>query len=233
MKTDEMESALRRWSRQQQVLRRYLAKDEEYPKAIRVFLSQHALVHTARPGREAQWSFQDHILGELTYEQMRLIPKGCTHSIAWMIWHIARIEDVTTNLLLAGRPQVFKSGNWQDKMGVAYVEVGNDMPAGDIARLSQAVAMNALLDYRLAVGKRTRQLVCRVKLEDLRRPPASERLKRVLDEQAVGEKSSWLLKYWGGHTSANLLLMPATRHCFVHLNEARRMLPRLKRLPLN
>jgi hypothetical protein len=38
------------------------------------------------------------------------------------------------------------------------------------------------------------------------------------------------LDYWGGHPAANLLLMPATRHSFVHLNEIKRMLPKLKRL---
>ena len=40
------------------------------------------------------------------------------------------------------------------------------------------------------------------------------------DEGAVVEGARGLLDYWGGLTIAGLLLMPPTRHNFVHLNEA-------------
>ena len=39
--------------------------------------------------------------------------KAGSHSIAWFIWHMTRIEDVTMNLLLAGSPEVFSSANWR------------------------------------------------------------------------------------------------------------------------
>lgn len=46
------------------------------------------------------------------------------------------------------------------------------------------------------------------------------RLQRLKDEGAVLEGADWLIKYWSGLTVAGLLLMPPTRHNFVHLNEA-------------
>jgi hypothetical protein len=39
----------------------------------------------------------------------------------------------------------------------------------------------------------------------------------------VVEAAAGLLDYWGRRTIAGLLLMPATRHNIVHLNEAARI----------
>jgi hypothetical protein len=48
-------------------------------------------------------------------------------------------------------------------------------------------------------------------------------LQQVLDEGAVVQEAQGLLDYWGGLNIAGLLLMPPTRHNFVHLNEALRI----------
>jgi hypothetical protein len=61
------------------------------------------------------WSFEDEILDDMTEEQVRRIPQGCEHSVAWCIWHIACIEDVTMNLLVADRPQVLRRGHWLER----------------------------------------------------------------------------------------------------------------------
>ena len=47
--------------------------------------------------------------------------------------------------------------------------------------------------------------------------------RRLLAEGAVVQSANDLIKYWGGLTVAGLLLMPPTRHNFVHLNEAARI----------
>ena len=49
------------------------------------------------------------------------------------------------------------------------------------------------------------------------------RLERVLAEGAVVDEARGVLDYWGGLTYAGLLLMPPTRHNFIHLNEALRV----------
>jgi len=45
----------------------------------------------------------------------------------------------------------------------------------------------------------------------------------VRDEGAVVEAASAVLDYWSKRTIAGRLLMPPTRHCFLHLNEAQRL----------
>lgn len=225
-----MDADRRAWNDEHARLRRLLEKERDLEQAVPLFLSHHATVHTTKlvPGKH--WSFQDQVLDGLTAEQMRHIPKGGTHSIVWMIWHITRIEDVTMNLLLADSPQVLERGKWLGKLASPFVDVGNEMSAQEIAQLSQAVNVKALLAYRLAVGKRTRQIARRLNPNELWQPPAPGRVKRIAREGAVRDAALGLLRYWGGHASANLLLMPASRHGLVHLNEARCMLPKLRQI---
>jgi len=46
-------------------------------------------------------------MSEATIRQIH--PSG-EHSPAWVLWHMARIEDATMNILVAGTEQVFKHG---------------------------------------------------------------------------------------------------------------------------
>ena len=225
-----MDSQLKHWNDQHQLLRRLLMKDKAYQQAIPIFLDHHAAVHAAKLQAGAHWSWHDEVLSGLTSEQMRYTPTGSPHSVAWRIWHMARIEDATMNVLLADGAQVFTSGKWIDKLELDYVSVGNEMSNADIVKLSETINLKALFAYRLAMGRRTRTVVKRLKLDDLSRPPASDRLQRLVTERAVQPPALWLLDYWGSHPAANLLLMPATRHPFVHLNEIKRLLPKLKRV---
>jgi hypothetical protein len=225
-----VDNNLRHWNDQPQLLRRLLLKDRAYQQALPIFREHHAAVHAAKLYAGAHWSWHDEVLAGLTPDQLRFTPKGSPHSGAWRIWHMARIEDATMNILLANGTQVFASGKWIDKLAVDYVGVGNEMSDADIVQLSKTINLKALFAYRLAVGKRTRAIVQRLKLDLLARPPAPDRLQRLIDECAVQPPALWLRDYWGGHSAANLLLMPATRHPFVHLNEIKRLLPKLKRI---
>jgi len=224
-----MEANYRTWNDQHSLLRQLLEKDKDYPRALGVFLDHHAQVHAGELSPNGHWSFFDEVLGGLTIQQMRAIPASEEHSIVWLLWHIARIEDATLNVLLADSDQVFDTGDWNKKLASPFENVGNEMSPEEICQLSEAVNIEVLLAYRLAVGKRTREIVCGLDFAILQKLPAPERLNRIAKERAVGEKANWLLDYWGGKPAANLLLMPATRHCFVHLNEIRHMLPKLRR----
>lgn len=53
-------------------------------------------------------------------DQLRLRPQGW-NSIAYLLWHMARCEDVAANVVVAQRPQVF---------GGRVVRSSRDQPAG-------------------------------------------------------------------------------------------------------
>ena len=218
------------WNKQHAILRGLLMQAKDYYNAaLPVFLEQHGAVHSAKL-RAGDWSFQDEVLSGLMAEQLRYSTLKYPHSAAWKIWHIARIEDVTVNLLLADSEQVLQSGSWLDRLEITCVSVGNEQSPEEMIALSQAINLKALLAYRLAVGKRTRSVVRRLDGDLLWQRPAPERLQRLFVEGAVLDRTAFLCDYWGKHPAANLLLMPASRHCFVHLNEIERMKPKLKRL---
>ena len=207
-------------NKQQTELRRALSSSKQHEKAIQLFLNHHAMLHSADVAQAETWSFEDHVLNDMTQEHIRRIPRNCEHSVAWCVWHLARIEDVAMNLLVAGAPQIMRQDDWLDRMGITARDTGNEMDAGGIANLSAAIDIAALRAYRLAVGRRTREIVKQLEAEALKRAVEPARLQRVMDEGAVVEAAAYITDYWGRRNIAGLLLMPATRHNIVHLNEA-------------
>lgn len=96
------------------------------------------------------------------------------------------------------------------------------MNAGEILEFSKNISMQELRNYRIAVGRRTREIIQGLKPCDLKRKFDDITLKRIFDIGAVSkhEKASWLVDFWGRKNVAGILLMPATRHHIVHINES-------------
>lgn len=202
---------------------------EKHDEAIRLFLRQHARHHSATMSFSEPWSFEDEIMNEISAQAARIIPENEDHSVAWLLWHIARIEDVTMNILVFEQPQVLNQDRWLERMKVPFTHTGNEMPADEVFQLSEAIDVHSLRGYRQAVGRQTRKNVQTLKSGDLKEMVRQNRLQQLIDDGAVLEKSRGLIDYWGGKNVAGLLLMPPTRHCFVHLNEAARVKKRALR----
>jgi hypothetical protein len=189
------------WNQGQQALRQALSRAEGHTKAVELFLVQHSMVHSAALAPLGLWSFADEIWQGLSESAARCIPPGGEHSIAWMFWHIARIEDVSLNVLVAGHAQLLLQEAWLERLKVDARHTGNAMSPQ-------------------AVGRQTRQIVMQLSPAALKHKVEPARLQRLLDEGAVVEAAHGLIDYWGGLNLAGLLLMPPTRHNFVHLNKA-------------
>jgi hypothetical protein len=224
----EMQSCRKICLKQQTDLHRVLTNAKPYDQAIRLFLRQHAMLHSAQVARTQLESLEDAVLEDITENQMRSIVAGCPHSVAWIIWHMTRCEDITMNLLVAGCPQVLND-RWLGRMKVAVCDTGNTMNEQEIADFSHAINIKALRAYRVAVGRRTQAIVKRLKPADLKRQVDPVRLRQVTIEGAVLEGARGIVIYWGRRNVAGLLLMPSTRHILVHLNEVIRMKGRLLR----
>jgi hypothetical protein len=215
-----MESYRKAWNKDQTAFRDLLLSYTDHEKAIQAFLHQHARLHSAAMAPGEPWSFEDWLLDDLDEAQMRRIPRNCEHSIAWCIWHITRIEDVTMNILVVGQPQLAETEGWFERLRTPLRHTGNAMDTAAVAAFSAEIDLEALRAYRQAVGRRTRQIVMPLQPEDLQRPVDPVRLQRVLDTGAVLEAARGITEYWGRRDVAGLLLMPPTRHGFIHLNEA-------------
>lgn len=215
-----METYRKKCHQQQTELRKLLTKSNQYDKAITLFMRQHAMLHTMAMSGTEPWSFEDQVLGDMSEEEVRRIPTRQEHSVAWCIWHIARIEDVAMNMLVAGSTQVMNQGNWLRQMNLKFRHTGNAMNQEEIEAISRSVNIIALRAYRLAVGRKTRQIVLDLEPGDFKLKVKTTRLNKVMEEGAVVEGARDIVDYWSRRDIAGLLLMPATRHNLVHLNEA-------------
>ena len=206
------------WSAQQKELRAALADETQQNQAINLFMRQHSVLHSAKVSPVA-WSYEDDLLDDLSEEKWRRILPNGEHSIVWNIWHITRIEDAVMNLLVAGKPQLFNEENWQQRLNAPLVNSGNEIAMADIVQLSELVDIEALREYRTAVGKNTQATVSTLTYADFKQKTDPHRLQQIMAEGVLVPEAKGILDYWSRRTIAGLLLMPPTRHNLVHLNE--------------
>lgn len=160
----------------------------------------------------------------MTEMQIRCIPRNEEHSVAWCIWRIARIEDVTMNMLVAGKSQILFQDNWLDQMNLSIIDTGNAMSEEDVAGLINSLDnIEVLKEYCMAVGRRTQEIVQKLTSEVLKQRVDPIRIQQVIKEGAVVIAAKGVIDYWSRRTIAGLLLIPATRHNLIHLNEAFRL----------
>jgi hypothetical protein len=222
-------SDLRKYlNNQQTALRRVLTAHNKFGEGIQLFLRQHAFLHSKKTYENedissTMRSYPDEITRTLTEEQMRIIPKNKGHSIAWCFWHISRIEDAVINILVAGTDQVFIKYGWSEKMNLRFQDTGNEMSDKSMRRVSDQIDINGLLAYRIAVGRRTREVVRQLTIEQLKEKVRPDRIQMIKDQNVLVESAYGIAEYWGRRKIEGLLLMPATRHNLVHLNEADRL----------
>jgi hypothetical protein len=89
-----------------------------------------------------------------------------------------------------------------------------------VADLSASIDIEALRAYHVAVGRKTRKIVTSLQPGELKHKVEPPRIQQVMDEGALVEQERDIADYWSRRNIAGLLLMPASRHLLVHLNEA-------------
>jgi len=137
------------------------------------------------------------LLEQLTEEQYRFRIREDVNSIAWVAWHMARLEDAGVNLFVAGRPQVLDEG-WLKKLNISHRDVGTGMTDEEVGEFTALVDIRALMDYRAAVGQRTLEVVESLTAENLDEVVDAEHTQRILTEAGVmgGPKAEWLQEWF-------------------------------------
>jgi L-serine dehydratase len=209
---DTIEKQRKLINKNQTRLRKIISSSTEHDKVIQLLINHHASLHSAKISQKDSWSFEDAELNDISEDLFRRIPLNNEHSIAWCIWHLARIEDIAMNYLIADRPQVFTLGNWQERMMVKNHDSGNEMDLEETKLLSDHIDLRALREYRVSVGLRTREIVKQITAEMLNELVHPSRIQQIKDDGAVSPAAYGITEYWGRRNIAGLLLMPATRY---------------------
>src|SRR5712691_12758788 len=100
-----------------------------------LFLDQHAAVHSAAVGGN-KMSAAERTFAGLTDDQMRVRPREDLNSIAWIMWHIARAEDIMLNPVLSGRDQVLNDA-WLKRLNIARRDFGIGMSSAEVGELTK------------------------------------------------------------------------------------------------
>ena len=181
--------------------------------AIDFFLLRYADVHRVLVGG---------LMSDLTETQIRTRPHPGVNTVAWLVWHMARIEDVGVNRFIADRTQVIDDG-WRARLGVARRDVGTGMTDADVDALSASVDLAALKGYWDAVIGGTLAVVETLRGTDLAALVPGERVREVvLAEGVVAPGVEWLTEFWaGGRSRAWVLSQLALLHVSGHAYEAR------------
>jgi hypothetical protein len=163
----------------------------------------------------------DPAIKQLTAAQMRHRPHPGVNTVAWLLWHMARIEDVGVNRFVADRPQVLE--DWLASLGIARRDVGTGMNDAEVDDLSARIDLDALRGYWEAVTRRTPDVVASLRGSDLESVVPRERVERVaVTEGAVAPGAEWLTEFWaGGRSRAWVLAQTPLLHVYGHYFEAR------------
>ena len=165
----------------------------------------------------------DGFLGGLSDAQARARPRPGLNSVAWLLWHVARTEDVGANALVAGGPQTLDDGDWPARLRVARRDIGTGMTNEEVGVLSDAVDLAALRGYWDAVGRRTTEVVRALLPADLDAPVDDARVRRVfVDDGAFAPAAGWVFesRMYHGQSAGFFLAHFALTHSYVHYGEA-------------
>lgn len=208
------------WSERHKKLNQIIRKTECFTESIEMILNLHRALHASIVSEQNGLNLIDGLLDDLNQDEYAVMPTSKDETIAWAIWHIARIEDLTMNILVNNGNQIFDD-SWKTRMNIPISDTGNAMADDEIINFSKRICISELLKYRNAVGIRSRKIVRNLRPIDMKRKVSPDAISRILREGGVTEQadSIWLLDFWGKKDVAGIILMPLTRHQTLHLND--------------
>jgi len=207
------------WNEKQKKLPVLLSKQETFVSGIELLHFMHSFLHNGKVYKINRNTFYDNLWEDLDEETCRIISKKET-SILWNIWHITRIEDLISNLIIGKKDTVFNK-EIQEKLKIKIKDTGNAMTYSEIEKFNKNICIKELLDYRIKVGKSTKKIIEKIDYKDIKRKVEKEQLEKIKQNGGVinDPKSIWLLDFWSKKNILGLIMMPITRHQIVHLND--------------
>ena len=125
-------------------------------------------------------------------EQLHFVPEQGSHSIAWCLWHTARVEDLIISRV-SGGAQIW-SEEWAGRSGLPFEGFGTGMSDED-AREVHVADIEALGGYQDAVFERTADFLANATDEDLEREVPARN-----GTESVGEAISLhMMGHFNGH----------------------------------
>ena len=208
------------WNPKQKRLREIIREPSRFTEAMELGRELHGMAHLGDVFASGRPTLADEVVSDLEARHYTIMPTPQDVTIAWNVWHVTRIEDVTMNLLVADGNQIFDR-DWMRRLGVDVTDTGNAMSDDEIIALSESLDIAALWEYRQSVARRSREILDALTPQDLARGFHPEQKERLTAEGCLTTHpdSIWLADFWCKKDVAGILLLPPTRHQAGHLND--------------
>ena len=172
-------------------------------------------------------------LSEAEFSAMPFPSADGYHSktVAYSLWHIFRIEDITAHTLIAGDDEVFFAGGFARKTRSPIITTGNELVGEGISEFSRALDIGGLYEYIGAVKRSTEELLQGLSFEQSRLRIPAERRQALEAAGTVSrdERAWWLVDYWCEKDVRGLIRMPFSRHWIMHIEACGRIIKGLER----
>ncbi len=219
-----MITGVKEWNATIKKLKGIILKDGYVRETSEMMLNLHQFVHAASVSSSGADTYEDTLWKSCDAEMIRRFSRTKLYSIAWHLWHSARIEDIAVSHFLCADEEVYHNKRFRDRLGIPFRHTGNSMKYDDMQVFNAQISIEQLRSYRDATGKKTRAALQTLTLSDLKRKVGSESLKKIQSIGSVADTDTWLLDFWGKKNIAGIVTMPLTRHVLVHLNSSFRLL---------
>ena len=140
------------------------------------------------------------VLAGVEEAQLRRQPAADQNSLAWLLWHAARWEDVIVHSWVCNQPQVFDRQHWHDKLATGTRHVGTAMTPDEVCDLSERIDLVALRGYRSALAEATISAIAVLDDGSFEEVVGDDRLVVGRPDGAFrNEKAAWMDDFWSGH----------------------------------
>jgi len=135
----------------------------------------------------------------LSADQLAFRPAEHANSVAWLVWHLTRVQDHHV-ADMAGRPQTWIEGGWHQRFGrpANANDTGFGNSPQDVASL-RPEGPDVLIEYHAAVHARSVEYVATLSCQDM---------DRIVDTR------------WNPPVTAGVRLMSVINDCTQHAGQA-------------
>lgn len=170
--------------------------------------------------RGVRFLFENSIMNVFTPEQLKERIDDNGNSIAWLMWHLARSEDMVVNLMIRGEPQMLFEGDWNERLGIDADHIGTGLQDDEVGELTKEMNVEAVDEYWKALTKTSFAWLKSIENSDVldEVPDIDERLRSAPPIVAGGANDA-ALQFWKGRSSGDLFTGIVIGHGYIHVGQ--------------
>lgn len=179
--------------------------------------------------RKILFNMYKDIFNSCSLSHFKEMPLSTEKTIAYYMYHLMRIEDISLHTLILNEDQVFHQKAYQEKLQIPITTTGNELDGEEILKFSSQIHIPELKNYVYEVFHKTTEIVSQMTYEHVRMKVSAERKENLLALKSVSkdENAFWLVDYWCKKDYLGLIKMPFIGHQFLHLFACMRIMKKL------